>query len=52
MLRIEGICVLGGLEVKRKSRKSEGARRGKGVNASLEANPVPVFRVKPADRDE
>ena len=53
VLRIEGACVLGGVEVKRKARKvPKELRRGKGVNVSLEANPVPVLRIRPADKDE
>ncbi len=53
VLRIEGACVLGGVEVQRKARKVPKAlRRGKGVNVSVEANPVPVLRIKSADKDE
>jgi hypothetical protein len=53
VLRIEGACVLGGIEVQRKARKVPKAlRRGKGVNVSIEANPVPVLRIKSADKDE
>jgi hypothetical protein len=53
LLRIEGICVLGGIEVKRKARKVPKAlRRRKGVNVSVEANPVPVLRIKSADKDD
>jgi hypothetical protein len=53
VLRIEGICVLGGVEVKHKARKPPKAlRRGKGVNISLEGGRVPVVRIKPADEDD
>ena len=53
VLRIEGACVLGGLEVKRKSRKSLKARqRGEGSSVSLASNSVPVARIKSADSDE
>lgn len=53
VLRIEGACVLGGIEVKRKSRKSVKAiKRGKSVNVSIESNPFPVVRIKSADSDE
>ena len=53
VLRIEGACVLGGVEVQRKARKVPKAlRRGKGVNVSLEGNPVPVLRIKSADKDD
>jgi hypothetical protein len=53
VLRIEGACVLGGIDVQRKSRKLPKAlRRGKGVNVSVEANPIPVLRIKSADKDE
>jgi hypothetical protein len=50
VLRIEGACVLGGLEVERKARKA--LRRGKGLNVSVEANPVPVLRIRSADKDD
>jgi hypothetical protein len=50
VLRIEGTCVLGGIDVQRKARKpAKGLRRGKRVNVSVEANPVPVLRIKSAD---
>lgn len=53
VLRIEGACILGGIEVKRKPRKLPKAlKRGKSVNISLEANPVPVIRIRSADKDE
>jgi hypothetical protein len=53
VLRIEGACILGGIEVKRKSRKlPKELRRGKGVNVSLEAGPVPVVRIKSAGKDD
>jgi hypothetical protein len=53
VLRIDGICVLGGVDVKHKARKLPNAlRRGKGVNISLERGTVPVVRIKPADKDD
>lgn len=53
VLRIEGACVLGGIEVKRKSRKSlKALKRGKGFNVSIESNSFPAVRVRPADRDD
>ncbi len=53
VLRIEGTCVLGGIDVQRKTRKApEALRRGKGISVSVEANPVPVLRIKSADKDE
>jgi hypothetical protein len=53
VLRIEGTCVLGGVEVQRKARKvPKELRRRKGVNVSVEANPVPVLRIKSADKDD
>ena len=53
VLRIEGACVLGGIEVLRKARKVPKAlRRGKGVNVSIEANPIPVLRIKSGNEDE
>jgi hypothetical protein len=48
VLRIEGTCVLGGIEVKRKQRK--GLRSGKrGFNVSLETSPRPMIRIRPND---
>jgi hypothetical protein len=54
LLRIEGTCVLGGVEVKRKARKvPKELWRGKRVNVSLEAGPLPRIRAnKPADNDD
>lgn len=53
VLRVEGACVLGGIEVKRKSRKPQKAvKRGKGVNASIEPGTFPALRVRPADRED
>jgi hypothetical protein len=53
VLRIEGVCVLGGIEVKRKARKlPKQLRRGRGVNVSLEAGRVPVVRIRSADKDD
>jgi len=53
VLRIEGVCVLGAVEVKRKSRKSlKALKRGKGINLSVESNPFPVVRIRQADSDE
>ena len=53
VLRIEGACILGGIEVKRKPRKPPKAlKRGKGLNISLETNRVPVIRIRSADKDE
>ena len=49
VLRIAGTCVLGGIEVKRKQRKS--LRRGKGFNISLEGSRPPVIRIRPNDSD-
>jgi hypothetical protein len=53
VLRIEGACVLGGIEVKRKARKlPKSLRRGKGVNVSIEGGPVPIVRIKSASNDD
>lgn len=54
VLRIEGACILGGIDVKRKPRKlAKALRRGKGVNVSIESGSgFPAIRVRPADRDE
>jgi Domain of unknown function (DUF1707) len=52
VLRIEGTCVLGGVEVKRKARKvPKELRLGRRVNVSIETGRLPVVRVKPADDD-
>jgi Domain of unknown function (DUF1707)/Cell wall-active antibiotics response 4TMS YvqF len=53
VLRVEGVCVLGGIEVKRKSRKSlKALKRGKGLNVSIESNPLPVVRIRSADSED
>jgi hypothetical protein len=53
VLRIEGACVLGGIEVKRKERKPpKELRRGKRVNVSIEAGAVPAVRIESADKDD
>lgn len=53
VLRIEGACVLGGVEVKRKARKlPKSLRRGKGVNVSIEGGSLPVLRIKSANKDD
>ena len=45
--RVEGACVLGGIEVKRKSRKpSKALKRGKGVNVSIEGETFPALRIR------
>ena len=53
VLRIEGTCVLGGVEVKRKPRKPpRELRRRRRANVSLEAGPVPIDRVEPGDNGD
>jgi hypothetical protein len=53
VLRVEGACILGGMEIKRKERKSAKAlKRGKGINVSLESGPIPAIRIRRADHDE
>lgn len=53
VLRIEGTCVLGGIEVKRKSRKSaKDPRRGQGLNVSIEPGTFPALGTRPGDRDD
>jgi len=53
VLRIEGFCVFGGIEVQRKARKTAKALKpGKGVNVSFESNPVPSIRIRSADSDD
>lgn len=53
VLRIEGSCVLGAVEVKRKERKSgKIARRIKGINVSIESGSIPAIRIRPADSDD
>lgn len=52
-LRIEGVCILGGMGVQVKKRKPPKAlRRRDGVNASIESGSVPAVRVKRADEDD
>jgi hypothetical protein len=48
VLRIEGTCVLGGMEVKRKPRKGPGRRR---VGLSIEGS-LPSIRIRSAGRDD
>jgi DUF1707 SHOCT-like domain/Cell wall-active antibiotics response LiaF, C-terminal len=53
VLRIEGSCVLGAVEVRRKERKSgKPARRIKGINVSIESGTIPAIRIRPADSDD
>jgi Domain of unknown function (DUF1707)/Cell wall-active antibiotics response 4TMS YvqF len=53
VLRVEGACVMGGIEVKRKSRKPMKAlRRGKGINVSVESDPFPVVRIRSRENDD
>jgi Domain of unknown function (DUF1707)/Cell wall-active antibiotics response 4TMS YvqF len=51
VLRIEGACVLGGIEVRRKSRKPKNALK-RGINVSIQSNSFPTVRIRPADRDD
>ena len=53
VLRVEGTCVLGGIEVKRKSRKPfKALKRGKGFNVGIESSSFPIVRIRRAGRDE
>jgi Domain of unknown function (DUF1707)/Cell wall-active antibiotics response 4TMS YvqF len=54
VLRVEGACVLGGIEVKRKSRKPpKSLKRGKGRNVSIEQLGIlPAVRIRPADPED
>ena len=53
VLRVEGACVLGGMDVKRKQRKLPKAlKRGKGINISLESGSIPAIRIRPADHED
>jgi hypothetical protein len=53
VLRVEGACVLGGIEVKRKSRKSPKAlKRAKSVHVSIEPGGLPVIRIGPGDHED
>ena len=53
VLRIEGVCILGGIEVKRKSRKpGKALKRGKGINVSIESNTFPAVRIRSSDSDD
>jgi Domain of unknown function (DUF1707)/Cell wall-active antibiotics response 4TMS YvqF len=47
VLRIDGSCVLGGIEVKRKQRKSP--RRGKGFSVSIDSSQLPMIRIRRDD---
>jgi hypothetical protein len=51
VLRIEGLCILGGMGVERKARQAPTElRRGKRAGLSIEAGPV--IRIKSGDRDD
>jgi hypothetical protein len=53
VLRVEGACILGGLEVKRKPRKTiKAARRGKGLNLSVESGSLPIARIRRTEGDD
>lgn len=53
VLRIEGTCVLGAVEVRRKARKTgKSLRKGRGVNVSIESGTIPAIRIRPADSDD
>lgn len=53
VLRIEGCCVLGAMEVRRKARKTtRRARRLRGVNVSIEPGAIPAIRIRPGDSDD
>jgi hypothetical protein len=53
VLRIEGVCVLGGMGVQRKERQPAKALPGsRGVNVSLESGSLPVLRIKRAREDD
>lgn len=53
VLRIEGMCVLGGVDVKHKARKPPKAlRRGKGINVSIESGILPVVRIRTGNGDD
>jgi hypothetical protein len=51
VLRIEGVCILGGIGVERKARKApKELRRGKGASLSIESSPAAQLRS--GDRDD
>jgi hypothetical protein len=56
LLRIEGVCILGGIGVERKERQPptaiQGNLSGLGVNMSLEGGTLPVARIKRAGEDD
>jgi hypothetical protein len=50
VLRVEGTCVLGGVEVKHKRRKGPGR---KGINVSIDqVGPLPAIRIRSAGSDD
>ena len=52
VLRIEGVCILGGVGVERKEREQPKALRGsRGVNVALEGGSRPALPVKRPDED-
>lgn len=56
VLRVEGVCILGGVGVERKARKQpkalRGSRDGRDVMVSLEGGPFPVIGTNQADEDD
>jgi Domain of unknown function (DUF1707)/Cell wall-active antibiotics response 4TMS YvqF len=50
VLRVQGTCVLGGMDVKRKARKA--LKRGKGFDVSIERGGLPAIRIKSAGNDD
>jgi hypothetical protein len=53
VLRIEGLCLLGGVGVERKAREApKELRRGRGADLSLETGQVPVAPTKSANEDD
>jgi hypothetical protein len=53
VLRIEGVCILGGIGVERKARKApKELPRGRRADLSLETGPVPVAPIKSPSEDD
>jgi len=50
VLRVEGTCILGGIDVRRKARKA--LKRGKGFDVSIEHRSLPTIRITSTGNDD
>ncbi|HSR85035.1 MAG TPA: DUF1707 domain-containing protein [Streptosporangiaceae bacterium] len=53
VLRVEGVCILGGVGIERRERKQPKAlQSGRGFNVSIDGGSLPAVRVKRPDEDD